>query len=82
MGEKGGEKLKEKIFRKAKSLGLSIVSAVHPKAAISKDTKIGEGVVIGKGTTIKKNANIGRNARIGMNCIITGTVVPDETVTE
>ena len=43
---------------------------------------IGEGVVIGKGTTIKKNANIGRNARIGMNCIITGTVVPDETVTE
>ena len=41
-----------KIFKRAKAMGISLISAVHPKTIISKDVKIGQGVVIMPGAVI------------------------------
>jgi len=48
----GNNVIREKIFNKAKDMDISIVSAVHPKAIVSKDVKIGEGVVIMPGAVV------------------------------
>lgn len=52
----GNNVIREKIFKKAKNIGISLISAIHPKAVVSKDVKIGEGVVIMPGVVINSGA--------------------------
>lgn len=48
----GNNIIRQQIFEKAKKLGLGVVCAIHPKAIVSKDVKLGEGVVIMPGAVI------------------------------
>lgn len=52
----GNNVIREKIFNKAKDMGIGVVSAVHPKAIVSKDVEIGEGVVIMPGAVINSGS--------------------------
>ena len=48
----GNNGIRKKIFDRAKIMGFSIASAIHPRAIVSRNTKIGEGVVIMPGAVI------------------------------
>ena len=48
----GNNKIRENIFKKAKSKGIKLYSAIHPKAVVSRQTKLGEGVVIMAGAVV------------------------------
>uniref|UniRef100_A0A7V3J928 Acetyltransferase n=1 Tax=candidate division CPR3 bacterium TaxID=2268181 RepID=A0A7V3J928_UNCC3 len=52
----GNNNIREKIFRQAKDLGLSVVSAIHPKAIVSRSVKLGEGVAIMPGAIINSSS--------------------------
>ncbi len=72
----GGNVTREKIFQKIKSLGIKIVSAVHPQAIIAKGVKIGEGVVImpgviiGPSTVLKEGVVINTSASVDHDCYL------------
>ncbi len=51
----GDNKVREKIFTRAKSLGIDVISAIHPGATVSRFVKMGEGVVIMPGSVINTN---------------------------
>lgn len=55
----GDNKIRENIYRKIKSRGMSVVSAVHPQAVIAKDVIIGEGVVIMPGAVVNSGSVLG-----------------------
>jgi len=48
----GNNRIRENIYQKAKNLKIDIVSAIHPKAIVSKDVKMGKGIVIMPGAVI------------------------------
>ena len=52
----GDNVIRGKIFAKAKKAGLKIACAIHPKAVLSKDVRVGEGVVIMPGAIINSEA--------------------------
>jgi sugar O-acyltransferase (sialic acid O-acetyltransferase NeuD family) len=72
----GDNLVREKIFRKAKGLGLIVISALHPKAVISKDVKIGEGVVImagavvNPGTVLEDGVVVNTGASVDHDCCL------------
>lgn len=72
----GNNKIRERIYNFSRKLGISIVSAVHPKAIVSKDTKIGEGVVImpgavvNPGTVLRAGVVVNTGATIDHDCCL------------
>lgn len=48
----GNNIIRERIFTKAKGMDIPVISAVHPKAIVSRDVNIGQGVVIMPGAVI------------------------------
>jgi sugar O-acyltransferase (sialic acid O-acetyltransferase NeuD family) len=48
----GNNRVRAKIFKKAKDRGIEVVSAIHPGAIVSEGARIGEGVVIMPGAVI------------------------------
>jgi len=48
----GNNIVREKVFKKTKSLEIGIATVVHPQAIIAKGVKIGEGVVVMPGAVI------------------------------
>ncbi len=72
----GGNVTREKIFKKVKSLGIEIVSAIHPQAIIAKGVKIGEGVVImpgviiGPSVVLKEGVVINTSASVDHDCYL------------
>ena len=48
----GDNVIRKNVFNRAKRIGLTVIFAVHPKAVVSKDVKIGEGVVIMPGAIV------------------------------
>ena len=48
----GDNRIREAVAKKAKAAGIKLASAIHPKAAVSKDVRMGEGVVIMAGTVV------------------------------
>lgn len=72
----GNNKIRAKVFEECKKNKLNIISAIHPSAIISKNTKIGQGVAIMPGaiintnTVIEDNTIINTKASIDHDCII------------
>ena len=67
--------LRIKLFNRAKRIGFSLPSIVHPRAIVSKSASIGEGSYIGAGAVINPGV------MIGDNCIInTGSIVEHDCV--
>lgn len=54
----GNNKVREEIYLKIKGMGLKAVTAVHPKAVLSKSAKIGEGSVVMPGAVVNANASL------------------------
>lgn len=52
----GNNIVREKIFRRAKDMRIEVLSAVHTKAVVSGDVRMGEGVVIMPGAVISPGA--------------------------
>lgn len=69
--------LRKNIFERLNSLGFCVISAIHPKAVISKTAELGDGNVVFAGVVINPDVEIGDN------CIIaTGATIDHETVIE
>lgn len=72
----GNNVIREKIFNKAKNMDISITSAVHPKAIVSKDVKLGEGVlimpgaVINTGSILEDGAVVNTGATVDHDCYL------------
>jgi len=70
----GSNVVREKIFIKAKKLGIKIDSAIHPQAIIANGAKIGEGVVImpaaviGPDTVLEEGVVINTSASVDHDC--------------
>ena len=62
--------LREKIYKKVKSIGFNVVSAIHPSAIISKSASIGEGNTLFAGVVINAEVVIGNNCIIATNSSI------------
>jgi UDP-N-acetylbacillosamine N-acetyltransferase len=52
----GNNAARHRLFKKIKSIGLQVLSAIHPRAVVSPDTRIGEGVVIMAGAVVNPGA--------------------------
>jgi sugar O-acyltransferase (sialic acid O-acetyltransferase NeuD family) len=71
----GDNVARAKIFEENLGLGLSAVTAIHPKAIVSTSAVIGEGTLVAAGAIINPFA------KIGSNCIInTGAIVEHDCV--
>lgn len=72
----GNNKIREKIYAASKKLGVSVIAAVHPKAIISKDVKIGEGVVVmagavvNPGTVLQDGVVVNTGASVDHDCCL------------
>ncbi len=78
----GSNAAREEIYGKAKRLGVEVVGAVHPKAAVSRFTKLGKGAVImagaavnpgcelGDGVVVNTGATVDHDCRLGRFCQI------------
>lgn len=54
----GNNKIRERIFKQAKRMKIALITAIHPKAIVAKDVRIGEGVVIMPGAVINSGSVI------------------------
>ncbi|MEW6679862.1 MAG: acetyltransferase [bacterium] len=52
----GNNEARWKVYHKTKSLGVGVISAIHPKAIISQDVKMGEGIVVMPGAVVNPGA--------------------------
>jgi sugar O-acyltransferase (sialic acid O-acetyltransferase NeuD family) len=66
----GNTKLREKIAKKGKKIGLNFVSLIHPSVKMSKYVKIGEGTVITAQNIITTQVVIGNHVFLNLNCTI------------
>ena len=72
----GDNKIREKIFGRIKNMGIAIVSAVHPKAIISKDVVMGEGIavmagaVVNPGVTLEDGVIINTSSSVDHDCYL------------
>jgi sugar O-acyltransferase (sialic acid O-acetyltransferase NeuD family) len=69
--------LRKRVYTKVKALGFRVVSAIHPRTAISGSASLGEGVVIFPGVIINTEVRVGNNV-----VIATGSTVDHETTVE
>ena len=67
--------LRKKVFLKIKKMGFHAITAIHPRAIISKTVNIGEGSVIFPGVVINSSTKIGDNV-----IIATGSTVDHNTI--
>lgn len=72
----GNNIMRQQVFIKAKTMGFSIISAIHPKAAISRDTIIKDGAVImanvaiNPGTVVEEGVIVNTGATVDHDCIL------------
>lgn len=71
----GDNKKRGEIFKKIKTMGIKIISAVHPSAIIAPDVILGEGLVICAGSVICTRAKIMDNTIIN-----TASSIDHETI--
>lgn len=66
----GDNRLRQKLGRKARELGFSLVNAIHPSAVVSPSARLGEGVAVMAGVTINAESWIGDLAIINTGAVI------------
>lgn len=66
----GDNRLREKLGRKARELGFTLVNAIHPSAMISPTARLGEGVAVMAGVAINADSRIGDLAIINTGAIV------------
>ncbi|MFC1510858.1 acetyltransferase [Candidatus Margulisiibacteriota bacterium] len=54
----GNNEIRRMAFERAKQMGISVLTAVHPKAIISKSVKVGNGVIIMPGAVVNTGTHI------------------------
>jgi len=52
----GNNEIRKTIFQKATALGFQVISAVHPRAVVSRHARLGRGVVVMAGAVINPSA--------------------------
>jgi UDP-perosamine 4-acetyltransferase len=72
--------VRKRYFRACKELGLTMPSALHPDAVISKDASFGEGVVVMAGTVINPCVRVGNNVIIFSNATIEHDCIVEDNV--
>lgn len=66
----GDNRLREKLGRKARELGFTLVNAIHTSAVISPTARLGEGVAVMAGVAINADSRIGELAIINTGAIV------------
>jgi UDP-perosamine 4-acetyltransferase len=66
----GDNRLREKLGRKAQSLGFVLVNAIHPSAVISPSAKLGQGVAVMAGVAINADTDVGDLAIINTGAVV------------
>lgn len=63
----GDNDIREKCFNKIKNLGGNIPTIIHPRATVSKFSKLGEGVIVHANAVIDPDTKVGCNSVISFN---------------
>ncbi|WP_343698777.1 acetyltransferase [Caulobacter sp.] len=66
----GDNRLREKLGRKAREQGFSLVNAIHPSAVVSPSAILGEGVAVMAGAAINADSRIGDLAIVNTGAIV------------
>lgn len=66
----GDNRLREKLGRKAREQGFSLVNAIHPSAVVSPSAILGEGVAVMAGVAINADSRIGDLAIVNTGAIV------------
>jgi len=66
----GSNRLRQKLWAKARDLGFTLVNAIHPSAVISPSARIGQGVAIMAGVAINADSRIGDLAIVNTGAVI------------
>lgn len=72
----GDNEIRASIYERVKHMGFDVVTAIHPKAIVSKDVTIGEGVVImpgaviNPGTVIETGVVVNTGATVDHDCYL------------
>lgn len=67
----GNNEIRRKIYDRVEAAGISIISLIHPKATVSRYSRLGKGVVV------CGHAFIGPDTLVGNNCIVNTAVTID-----
>lgn len=59
-----------KLVSRAKEIGCSFITVIHPKAILARWITLGEGVVITAGCILTNNIEIGNHVHINLDCTI------------
>ena len=71
----GDNYIRADLFVQAKGMGFEMINAIHPRAIISEDVRIGQGVVVMAGAVINIGTKIGDNV-----CVNTGATVDHDNI--
>lgn len=66
----GDNGVRRGLARKLDSLGLELISAIHPSATIARNASIGRNVVIAAGAVVCANCQIGDSVILNTGCIV------------
>jgi len=66
----GDNRLREKLGRRGRELGFTLVNAVHPSAVISPSAKLGQGVAVMAGAVINADSEIADLAIINTGAVV------------
>lgn len=66
----GDPAIREELFRKALKAGLEPISAIHPKACISRNATVEDGAVVEANSVVAVRCKIGKGAFITQNCSV------------
>jgi len=77
----GSPQTREKLFLKAREVGFSFATLVHPRVERSRFVEIGEGTVITAGNILTVNIRLGLQVQINLDCTIGHDVVMEDFAT-
>jgi sugar O-acyltransferase (sialic acid O-acetyltransferase NeuD family) len=66
----GSPKIKKHFVKKAKEMGLSFCSVIHPSARMSRYVDIGEGTLIAANSIITTQVKVGACVTVNLNCTV------------
>ena len=80
LGQTGASDIRQKLFKKLKSLNFILPVIVSPLAYVSKYAEIGEGTIIMHHAVVNAGADIGKNCILNTKCLVEhDTIIGDHT---